>query len=137
MASIENISIHVASPDDLLSGQAEAVLSEVAEMLGHLLEEGGEDSIDLRGLPLTQADRDWLDEQLGRGEVTIELQAGGASVLYETAYPGVWKVVHRDLQDRVLVELIEVAWVPAIIRANPEEVRSGYEELRQLLKSRI
>lgn len=129
MSSIEQISIRIASFEEMLTGQAEAVLTEVAEMLKRLLEEGVEDSIDLRSLPLTPADRDWLDERLGRGEVEIVLEAGGRSVLAETAYPGVWKILHRDTEDRIVAELIEVAFVPAIIRPDKTDIEKGYEGL--------
>lgn len=134
MSSIEQISIRIASFEEMLTGQAEAVLTEVAEMLKRLLQDGAEDSIDLRSLPLTPADRDWLDEQLGRGEVEIVLEAGGRSVLAETAYPGVWKIMHRDTEDRIVAELIEVAFVPAIIRPDKTDIEKGYEGLLLKLK---
>jgi hydrogenase-1 operon protein HyaF len=134
MSSIEHISIRIASFEEMLTGQAEAVLTEVAEMLKRLLEEGVEDSIDLRSLPLTPADRDWLDERLGRGEVEIVLEAGGRSVLAETAFPGVWKIMHRDTEDRIVAELIEVAFVPAIIRPDQTDIEKGYEGLLLKLK---
>lgn len=134
MSSIEQISIRIASFEEMLTGQAEAVLTEVAEMLKRLLEEGVEDSIDLRSLPLTPADRDWLDAELGRGEVEIMLEAGGHSVLMETAFPGVWKIMHRDTEDRIVAELIEVAFVPAIIRPDKTDIEKGYEGLLSKLK---
>lgn len=135
MSSLEHISIRVASFDEMLTGQAEAVLAEAAEMLGRLMAEGVEDSIDLRGLPLTAADRDWLDAQLGRGEAEVVLEAGGRSVLKETAYPGLWRVVHQDLSGRVVAELLEVAFVPLIIRPDKIDVEKGYESLLLKLKA--
>jgi hydrogenase-1 operon protein HyaF len=129
MSTIDNISISIAGPDDMLTGQAEAVLTEVAEMLRHLIEQNIEDSIDLRSLPLSTADRKWLDRQLGHGEVEILLEASGCSVLTETAYPAVWKVTHNDVNDRVIAEFIEVAWVPAIIKPDARDVKKGYESL--------
>jgi hydrogenase-1 operon protein HyaF len=129
MPSIDQIPVAVASQDEMLTGQAEAVLTEIAAMLKRLLDEGAEDSIDLRSLPLSAADRDWLDKRLGRGEVEILLDAGGRSLLTETAYPGVWRVTHRDDRDRVVAELIEVARVPAIVKPDTGDVEKGYESL--------
>jgi hydrogenase-1 operon protein HyaF len=129
MSTIENISISIAGPDDMLTGQAEAVLTEVAEMLRRLIEQNIEDSIDLRSLPLSTADRKWLDRQLGHGEVEILLEAGGRSVMTETAYPGVWRITHRDGQDRVVAEFVEVAWVPNIVKPDAGDVKKGYESL--------
>lgn len=135
MNTLEAISIHIASHDEMLTGQAEAVLTEIAELLGKLLECGEEDSIDIRGLPLTQADREWLDIQLGRGEVEIVMEAGGTSTLIETAHPGVWKVTHRDPTGRVLAELIEIASVPAILRPDVSDIQTGYKGLLLKLKA--
>ena len=134
MRSINEIPIHVLSPDEMLTGQAEAVLTEVADMLGRLLETGEEGSIDLRSLPLSPADRDWLDAQLGRGEVEISLEAGGRSILTETAYSGVWKVVHHDPDERVVAELIEVALVPAIVKPAKSDIEKAYNNLQSNLK---
>lgn len=134
MRSINEIPIHVLSPDEMLTGQAEAVLSEVADLLGRLLETGEAGSIDLRSLPLSPADRDWLDEKLGRGEVEIVLEAGGRSDIHETAYAGVWKVVHRDTEERVVSEFIEVAHVPAIIEPATADIENACEKLLTDLK---
>ena len=119
----------------MLTGQAEAVLVEVAELLGRLVEQGEESSIDIRGLPLTRADREWLDAQLGRGEVEIVMEAGGTSTLLETAFPGVWKVTHHDPVGRVVAELIEVANVPAILRPDQSDIEMGYGSLLLKLRS--
>ncbi len=134
MRSIDEIPIQVLSPDQMLTGQAEAVLAEIADMLGRLLETGEEGSIDLRSLPLSPADRDWLDEKLGRGEVEIVLDAGGRSDLHETAYAGVWKVVHRDTEERVVSEFIEVAYVPDIVKPATADIENAYERLQSDLK---
>jgi hydrogenase-1 operon protein HyaF len=134
MPSIDQIPIHVLSADDFLTGQAEAVLTEVAEMLGRLLETGETGSIDLHGLPLSPADKTWLDEQLGRGEVEIILEAGGRSTLSESAYSGVWKVVHRDVDGRVVAEMIEVAHVPEIVKPADADIERAYENLQLNLK---
>ncbi len=134
MSTIDRIPVSIAGPDDMLTGQAEAVLTEVAEMLKRLIEQNIEDSIDLRSLPLSAADRKWLDRQLGHGEVEILLEAGGRSVLTETGYPAVWKIVHRDGQERVVAEFVEVAWVPRIIKPDAGDVQIGYESLLSNLK---
>lgn len=134
MSSIEQISIMALSADEMLTGQAEAVLTEIAELLGQLLETGKGDSIDLRSLPLSPADRVWLDEQLGRGELEIRLDAGGQSILSETAFSGVWKVVHRDIDERVIAELIEVAYVPDIVRPTIMDIKRAHDDLQLNLK---
>ena len=134
MSSIDQIPIQVLPANGGLTGQAEAVLTEIAEQLGRLLETGEGDSIDLRSLPLSPADRVWLDEQLGRGEVEISLDAGGHSTLSETAFSGVWKVVHRDPDERVVAELIEVGYVPEIVLPASTDIEKSCNELQSNLK---
>ncbi len=137
MSTLESISIHIASADEMLSGQAEAVLVEIAELLGRMVAQGEENSIDIRGLPLTRADRAWLEAQLGRGEVEIVMEAGGTSHLLETAYPGVWIVTHHDPTGRVVAELIEIAQVPAILKPDLSDIEKGYKSLLLELEARI
>jgi hydrogenase-1 operon protein HyaF len=134
VSSISQIPIQVLPADNGLTGQAEAVLAELAEMLDRLLETGKGDSIDLRSLPLSPADRQWLDTQLGRGEVEINLDAGGRSVLTETAFSGVWKVVHRDIDERVVAEFIEVGYVPNIVLPTGMDIQNACNRLQSNLK---
>lgn len=137
MRALEAIPVRVLSFEEPLTGQAEAVLAEIAQLLERFCETGEEGSIDLRGLPLSPADKAWLDEQLGRGEVEIVLDAGGRSLLTETACSGVWKVVHRDAEERVVAELIEVAPVPGIVKAAGADVQRACDRLKSRLKRMV
>ncbi len=101
-------------------------------MLRHLLATGETSAIDLRGLPLTAADREWLLASLGEGEISVMLQANGASTLNETACPGVWWVIHRNEHDEITSEFIEVAFVPELLKAHPDDVALGLEHLQSL-----
>jgi hydrogenase-1 operon protein HyaF len=131
--ALEDIPVAVATPGGQLTGQAEAVLREVATLLERLTSHGEQGSIDLRSLPLSAADRSWLRERLGKGEVSISLAAGGASSLTETGLAGVWWVEHRDEQDEMCGEFIEVAAVPALVAAHPEDMASALARLRSSL----
>lgn len=113
-----------------LSGNARAVLGEVETLLDSLLRTGDGGIVDVRGLPMPPADRLWLLEQLGKGEVEIHLDIGGRSRILETAYPGVWWIEHRDEGDNLISEFIQVAYVPELISAHPDDVESGLEHLR-------
>jgi len=118
---------------DGLTGQAEAVLREIATLLERLAVHGEEASLDLKSLPLSPADRDWLRQRLGRGEVNIDLTAGGTSRIDETGLPGVWWVEHRDEVANIIGEYIEVARVPAIVPADPDGITAGLDRLRSRL----
>lgn len=116
-----------------LSGNAPALLREIAEMTRNLLDRQEASAIDLQALPLTPADLAWLREHLGEGEVAITLDADGESSLNETACPGVWWVTHRNPMGAVVSEFIEVAFVPEVVKAHRDDVEIGLEHLELLI----
>ncbi len=127
---LEDIPVRAAADQPV---NAPALLREIAALLQQLSETGQGDAIDLRSLPMSAADRTWLRERLGAGEVTISLRAGGASSFEETGLAGVWWVEHRDEAGRLAAEFIEVAWVPAMVVAPPEDVKKGLDRLNKLI----
>lgn len=116
-----------------LTGNAQALLGEIAALLQRLLATGEGGAIDLASLPFSPADRAWLEKQLGRGEVEIHLQAAGLSTFHETAFPGVWWVSHHNEAGVRVGELIEVAHIPELVIAHPDDVKSGSERLNDLI----
>ncbi|MDP1644929.1 MAG: hydrogenase expression/formation protein [Thiobacillus sp.] len=134
--TLDAIPIHVVnqSPGEPgLTGNAPPLLRELAEQVKRLLESGEPSAIDLSALPLTPVDLDWLRDKLGSGEISVTLQAGGESTLNETACPGVWWVTHRNEQGAVTAQFIEVAWVPELVKAHPQDVAIGQEQLELLI----
>lgn len=115
------------------SGNARPLLREIDDMLRRLLETGEPSAIDLSALPLNPADLDWLRGSLGVGEVAARLQANGESTLDETACPGVWWVTHRNEHGAVVAQFIEVAFVPELIKAHPDDIAAGREQLEVLV----
>lgn len=65
------------------TGLCDAILHEVLTALDGLVRDGTPHAIDLRGLPLTEVDREELDRRLGRGEVlvhhTLQAVSGAAA----------------------------------------------------------
>jgi hydrogenase-1 operon protein HyaF len=120
-------------PDAGLSGNAPVLLHEIAELARRLLDSGESSAIDLRALPLTPADLDWLRETLGQGQVVATLEAEGESTLTETVCPGVWWVTHRNENGAVASEFIEVTFAPELLKAHPEDVKIGLEHLEMLI----
>lgn len=116
-----------------LSGNAPALLREIAEMVRRLLATGDTSAIDLQALPLTPADLAWLREQLGEGEIGVILNADGASSLDETGCPGVWWVTHHNPTGAVVSEFLEVAFVPEMVKAHQDDVAIGLEHLELLI----
>ncbi|HNA30473.1 MAG TPA: hydrogenase expression/formation protein [Thiobacillaceae bacterium] len=129
---LEDIPV-IQANDGGLSGNAPVLLRETAEHLRRLLETGEPTAIDLQALPLTPRDRVWLKERLGQGEIGIQLRAEGESTLDETACPGVWWVTHRNEKGVTTSEFIEVAHVPELAKAHPEDIKIGLEHLELLI----
>ncbi len=134
--SLDAIPIHVVLPGEAgLSGNAPPLLHELLEMVQRLLDAGETSAIDLSALPLTPADLDWLHEQLGNGEINVTLQASGESTLAETGCSGVWWVTHRNEQGTVTSQFIEVAFVPELVKAHPQDVAVGRERLELMISA--
>ncbi len=110
-------------------GLVDALLMEVAAMLGRLVDKGETASIDLRGLPLSFSCIANLEQRLGRGEILVQLDAAGRSELRETAFPGVWWTQHCDEAGRVIAMLIEVNTIPDILRADPVDMADSLRRL--------
>jgi hydrogenase-1 operon protein HyaF len=122
-----------ASGNDDLTGNAQAVLREVRGLLQRLLESGETGAIDLRAMPLSDADLRWLARQLGEGEIRVTLDAGGRSTITETQAPGVWWVTHRNEQDKVVSEFMEITWVPDLVATQREDAILGLAYLDKLM----
>ena len=121
--------------DGHTTGMAWSVLAEVGRLLEELASNGQTASIDLRSLPLTDADREELDALLGRGEVRVELDLAGRSEVWETAYPGAWWIRHRGAGDRISSEEIAVCPVPEILRTHPADIETAARRLRRDLQN--
>jgi hydrogenase-1 operon protein HyaF len=120
---------------DRATGMALSVLAEIGSMLDALSESGRAGSIDLRSLPLSDADRVQLEEVLGRGEVRAELDIAGASEVWETIYPGVWWIRHRGAGDKIASEEISVCRIPEILITHPVDIEAAAGRLRQELET--
>ena len=134
--SLDAIPIHVitAPPGEPgLTGNAPPLLRELAEQVKRLLDTGEPSAIDLSALPLTPADLDLLHDKLGSGEIAVTLQANGESTLNETACPGIWWVTHRNGQGAVTSQFVEVAFVPELVKAHPQDVAIGLETLEFMI----
>lgn len=133
MSGLSGIPIRVEPParTDGVGGGVAAILHEIATRLEQLAGTQEPFAIDLRSLPLNAFDRMELKRALGDGEVRATLAAEGISTIRETRIPGVWWIEHRDPQEQVIAELIEVTYVPAILARVPAEISAGAHALRE------
>ena len=125
--------VNTPSGEPGLTGNAPPLLRELLEQVRRLLATGEPSAIDLSALPLTPADLDWLREKLGSGEISVTLQASGESTLNETGCPGVWWVTHHNEQGAVTSQFIEVTLVPELVKAHPQDVAIGQEQLELMI----
>ena len=107
----------------------QTLLAEIAGHLDRLAGNGTQAAIDLRSLPLSPEARTALETALGKGEVTITIEAGGRSDIIETGYPGVWWVCHHGAGGSLLTERIEIAPVPEALAAFPADFAAGARRL--------
>ena len=108
---------------------AAPLLHEIHQALEILLATGEETVIDLTSLPLGPGDLARIEETLGTGEVEASVEAAGPSRVRETGTSGVWIVEHLGPAGEVKARFIEVTLVPALLKADPDDVRDGLASL--------
>lgn len=116
------------------SAQTLALLQEVQDMLAALSTRGEENSIDIRSLPLSPVDRDFLLKFLGHGEVSADVNALGLSKIKETRFSGVWWLTHYNNHEEIIAELIEVTPLPDILKTQAPDLHDGVITLRRYLQ---
>ncbi len=133
MSRLAGIPIRIEAPArvDGLGGGVTALLHEIVRLLERLAAANEPSAIDLRSLPMSPSDRTELKRALGEGEVRVTLNAEGISTIQETRIPGVWWIEHRDLQDQLIAELIDVNYVPDILARASGEIAAGARALLQ------
>ena len=141
MSSLGEIPVTVESTaepfsEDTLTGMADALLREIQEHLVTLRDSGDTHIIDMRSLPLTQADRSALKEMLGEGEVHISIDASGPTEIYETGYAGVWWVDYQDLIGSSAIQQIEIATIPALVPTHADDIAHAADRLDNDIRGR-
>ncbi|MBK5951164.1 hypothetical protein CH339_00195 [Rhodobium orientis] len=114
---------------------AMALLREISAALADYLETGETAVIDLKSLPMLDADRDALADLLGEGEVTATLNVAGESEVRETGYAGVWWVRHFGADRKLAAEQIEITAVPEILLAHRDDIAAAADRLAASLKT--
>jgi hydrogenase-1 operon protein HyaF len=120
---------------DRATGMALSVLAEASRLLETLASTGEAGFIDLRSLPLSDADRSQLEDVLGRGEVQAELDVAGKSEVWETSFAGIWWIRHRGAGDKISTEEIAVCRIPEILITHPVDIEAAASRLREELET--
>jgi HupH hydrogenase expression protein, C-terminal conserved region len=134
---LSNIPVKVVGATSTTSGTVggglSAILREISELLERLAQYDETAAIDLRSLPFSPTDYKSLREFLGDGEVEITLNVDGLSQVRETGFPGVWWVEHRNPEDELVAELLEITNIPEIVVTEREEVVRSAHRFRDKL----
>lgn len=112
-------------------GNIEPILNEVVHALDRLLDDNETTVIDLAGLPFGPGEIEELENELGTGEITAELDALGRSLIKETVYPGVWWLEHRNTDGETAGRYIEITHVPEILKAQEADIGAGRAQLHE------
>ena len=111
------------------------LLHQVRHALGHLLQSGESTTLDLGAIPFGPADEEKLLSFLGVGAIDSRIEAMGQSRAWESRYSGVWLVEHKNPADERIALQIEIAEVPAILKAQRDDIRDGLEHLSETLST--
>jgi len=111
------------------SGNVPPLLHEIRHALRNLLENGETTTIDLRGLPMAPGEQEQLLGFLGKGEISVHLDALGRSEITESSFAGVWLIVHYNSNKEVMGKFIEITRMPNILKAQTADMEESLAAL--------
>jgi hydrogenase-1 operon protein HyaF len=135
--NLKTIPINSQPGESYSVGNIRALLAEIAARLEKLAGSGETGMIDLNSLPFAPGEYEQLRQTLAQGEVSARIEAIGPSEIIETRYPGVWWVTHYNVEGDIVADMIEITWLPEIIKSQPEDVHAGLELLRAQLNDEV
>ncbi len=127
MTSIDDIGVQV----EAAHGNVKPILNEVLHALDRLIDTDEPTMIDLAGLPFGPGELDELEAALGKGELAAQLDALGSSRIRETAYAGVWWIEHRNVNDEVVGQYLEITRFPEILSSQEADICASRARLRE------
>jgi len=115
------------------TGNLKPLLYEIRHALVQLLKTGEKTVIDLSAMPMSDSELLTLEQFLGKGEVSAELNILGKSRVEESRFSGVWLVRHLDEAGEKDRLFIEIDTVPPLLCAQTEDIHHGLSQLEQSL----
>ena len=131
MNTLGDIPVSVQPAD--FTGNIPPLLHELRHALQRLIDSGETTTIDLRALPLAPGELATLEQQLGSGEISARMNALGPSDIIETAFPGVWRVIHYNQHEEVMAYFLEVSTVPSLLQTPSQDLPGSITGLQQLI----
>ena len=118
------------------TGNVLPLLHEIRHALRQLLDTGETTTIDLRGLPMAAGEQERLIDFLGKGEISVQLDALGNSEIIETSFPGIWLIVHYNSNQEIMGKFIEITRIPAILEAQTRDMEDALASLQVKLEEK-
>ncbi len=118
--------------DELMN--ALPILVELQSQHEKYLRGGAPHSINLSLLPLSEPELEFIDQRLGRGPVDVLSRAYGKCEVISTDTAGIWWVRYYNSMGVLILNTLEVADVPSVIKAAPEDLVDSAERLEQMLE---
>jgi hydrogenase-1 operon protein HyaF len=119
-------------PEGVLN--APSLLTELNDKVGIYQKGDGSHVINLTLLPQTEQDLAFLDERLGKGNVTVLSRGYGNCRISSTNTRHVWWVQYFNSQDKNILNTLEVTSVPDVACAAPEDIRDSAARLHEILE---
>lgn len=91
--------------------------------------------VNLTLLPHTEQDLEWLDEALGKGSVSILSRGYGNCRITATGQNLVWRVQFFNSMDILILDTFEVAAMPEVALAAPEDLIDSGARLWDVLEA--
>jgi hydrogenase-1 operon protein HyaF len=120
-----------APPPGLTNGPA--VLAELRDRARTWRRGDPAQVINLTLLPLTDGDSAYLDAQLGAGRVLILSRGYGTCRIVDTRLQRTWRVTYCNASDIVVLDTLELALVPEVACAAPQDLEDAAERIGELL----
>ena len=130
--ALADIKVQVETPQyqqEYETGNLQSILSEIKFALEQLLEQKKTHIIDLRAMPWSAGEEEKLEKYLGRGEISVEMNAFGKSLFYETQFNGIWIITHYNPDDEIISKLIEITYMPEMIISQEDDVKDSLERI--------
>jgi hydrogenase-1 operon protein HyaF len=109
------------------------ILVELADRCSLHKSNGSKHTINLTLLPLSLTELEYLDARLGRGPVDILSRAYGKCQVISTLSPNVWWVRFYNSMGTLILNSLEVAAVPDVVAAAPEDISDSAVRLSEIL----
>lgn len=113
---------------------APPLLTEINDKLAEFNSNKVAHTINLTLLPQTENDLTFLDNCLGAGKTAILSRGYGNCRINSTATQNVWWVRYFNSQDKNILNSIEIAEVPEVACAAPEDIADSAVRLREILE---